>query len=508
MPQIKEYNSQTQIRNPADAPKARGQDLSSGQGLEQFGRQISGVEDGIMRTMDRVAAEKEARDKSEANVAVSQNHAEFTARWQERLKQPNPYSDPNETDPTKKFDEFFVSDFLAEMDEKTEKQAENFKTEGGKQYFREQSAQLRSQIAERAVQTQAVKVGEKAKLDFASALTNSSSALVSDPAGFELAQSRTQALIQNYIDTERLDSVQAQELLQQANKTLAVSALKGLARINPEHAKAELQSNQWDAYIDGPTKDSLFSEVKSEERAKAAEESRMKSLQKEALREQQVQIQNDFLEKLQKNELSNRDVLDSRLEPAQKRVFMSAINRKVEAPNSLKTNPAKFTQVFEAINAPDGTPEKITTDEQLNEAFQRGGISVENLTFLRKELHKGKTDEGKREQTIKSSATNMIKDTIMRSAGPRDPQAPEMNYRAQQEYLKQYEAGIKAGKTPAELTDPEFVKGVMRPFIRTPEQKLQSKVQHYKKFKEKAGGDTKAKKMSKIDEILKKKGLQ
>lgn len=508
MGRIKEYSPQTQVRNAPEGVRARGQDLGVGGGLEQLGQQISGVETGIQRTIDRVNAQQEQKEKSAASVAISQNQAEFTNAWQEKLKQPNPYSNPDETDPTKKFDEFYVADFLAEYDEKAEKQLSAFKSEGAKQYFQENSAQLRAQLGERAIQSQSVLAGEKAKLDFTTSLSNSSSALVSDPKGFEFAQKQTQALVNSYVESGRLDAAKAQELLQQANKTLAVSALKGLARINPEQAQKELESTSWDAYIDGPTKDSLYGEVRTESRAKAAEEQRTKSLQKEAVREHQNQVQNEFLERLDKNELSHREVLDSPLEPAQKRVFLSALNRKVEAPNSLKTNPAKFTQVFEAINAPEGSPDRITTDEQLNDAFQRGGMSVENLTFLRKELHKGKTDEGKREQTIKSSATNMIKETIMRSAGPKDPQAPEMNYRAQQEYLKQYEAGIKAGKTPAELADPEFVKSVMKPFIRTPVQKLESKVKAHQKFKQKAGGDTKAKKMSKIDEILKKKGLQ
>lgn len=507
MGRIREYVSQSQTLNAPETRRVRGEDLTTGAAIEQVGQQISGIEGRIADGLARQKQNEIVKEKSAASVAIAQDQDEFTTKWQEKLKAGNPYNDPNETDPTKKFDEFMVNDFLFEFDEKTEKRLGTLKTEEARDYYKAQVAGQRSNFAEKAIATQAQLAGEKTKLDFATVLNSSSSAAVSDPTTFPLAQKNAADLIQNYVASERISAAQGQELLQHANKTLAVSSMKGLARLNPEHAQSELDSGAWDQYIDGGTKDSLYGEIRTEARAKRGEEDRRKSLAKEALREKQGEIQNQFLEKLDKNELTHRDVLDSPLEAPQKRVYLSALNRKIEAPNSLKTNPGKFTQVFEAINAPDGTPGKITSDKELNEAFQRGGLSVENLKFLRKELHKGKTDEGKREQTIKASATNMIKDTIMRSAGPKDPQAPEMNYRAQQEYLKRYEDGIKAGKTPEELADPDFVKSVMKPFIRTPEQKLQSKIQHYKKFKEKAGGDTKAKKMSIIDEILKKKGL-
>ena len=307
--------------------------------------------------------------------------------------------------------------------------------------------------------------------------------------------------------TGNLDSVALDGLAVKGQSDLAKAAVRGWIQTRPDMAKKFLDEGKFDKELGGDAKFQMYGELDRHENAVRVDLERQKSLEKEAIHKTREANYDSLLQLHMDGKLDAKTVMNTDLSPAQHEHLTNVVERQVVAPNSLKTNPAKVTSLFDRLHLPDGDPSKIENTSQLDEEFKRGGVSPENLRFLRGELKKGETDDGKREQSIKHSATSMIKDTIMRSAGPKDPRAPEMNYRAQQEYLKQYDAGIAKGKTPAELSDPDFVKSVVKPFVRTPQQKLESKVQHYQKTKEKAGGSKPADMQKSMADYLKQRGL-
>ena len=375
MPQIREYLPQTQIRNPVDQPRISGEDIGSGRGLVNLGQAISHAESTAYDLYQSAERKKVADEKSTIAVKNAELQQKYTDLIQSDANGPNPYSNPNETDPTKKFDEFQLSDRLAQFDTEREQLADSIQTDEGKRYLNESGGLLRLHLQSKANEFQAQLAGEKTKLDFAKALTSNSAALVSDPTAFELTKAQSDSLIDSYVSAAYISPQQAEELKQTANKQLAVSTLKGLARLSPELAQKQLESNRWDPYIDGPTKDSLFNEVHSEQRARIVEANETKRLQKEAENKIQSQNYDTLLEKYADKSITTRDILDANIKPETKRSLIDAISRRSKAPRSLLTNPRKFNDVFNRItNLPDNDPRAIVNEDQLNTEFAKGGL--------------------------------------------------------------------------------------------------------------------------------------
>lgn len=502
MGQIREYGPpKVGVSGPVQNRKLETSDISIGPGLEALGRGVAGAQDAAFDINNHIKGQQETKEISDTSVKLSDLQAKYSQKWQERLKTGN----QDEENP-----EMFLNDYLAEYDQESEALGGELKTDGAKQFFKEHTSKLRTNLTENALQSEAQLTGEKIKNDFTKVLNNNSATLVTDPTTFEFSKGQVDALVDTYVRTNKLDTTKAEELRQVAGKQLATSAVKGMARINPEAAQYELDSGKWDAYIDGGTKDALYGEIRTETRAKRVESERVQTQQKEALKQAQSVAEDQLLEAQVNGNLNSRMVLDSVIAPERKQHYLSLIKRTSDErlKASLKPNPAVVMNAFERINMlPDGDPRKIKNEDDLNRLFAKGGMSVENLSFLRKELRKNQTEEGKRESTLKASAMNMAKATIIQGPGPKDPKGAELYLGFQQEYWKAYDKGIKEGKSVAELTDPDFVKGIMRPFIRPPQVRLQDKAVQAMKFKAKAGGSTPEKKMNRIDEILKKRGL-
>lgn len=488
MPRIREYTPQSELRNPVDTRRVNTEDLSVGSGLVALGESVSGIERTIQRN-------KETKDKTNISKRLAETQETFTIDLEERLKQ----YDGTDTEFSKKF----LDDYENHMNELSGE----IETNAGRQYFDEARSELRRRFAISASAGQSEKTGAKTVQDFTSSINTSANALVANPTLHDFTSKNLDQMIGGFVQSGMLDATKAEELRIAKNNALGVAAVKGMAKLNPDMAKADLDSGKWDQTLAPKSKELLYGEIEQEKRSIEIQKSKMEADQKAALKERQQADYDNLLQLHSLGRLSNNDILNSSLDGSEKRILMGMVKRTVKSPSTLKTNSDKVARVFDRIHAPDGDPNKIANEAQLNDLFAKGGMSVADLKFFRGELSKLKTEEGKRESMLKSSAMSYAKAAIISGPGPKDPEAHKNYLAFQQEYWKQYDAGIKAGKTPAELTSPDFVAGVARPFIRTPKQKLQSKLGQYKKYEQKASGKTPEQKMKMMDEILKRKGL-
>ncbi len=491
MPQIREYNLQSQVQGPISPPgrRANSGGEAIGQGLEQLG---AGIAQG-----GALVERKQISDNTEkANTQLSGLHSRYSTAWADTIAK----ADPNDSGLAKRFIDKFDEDAATIGQDISTPQAQN--------YYKQNLNSLRTNFVQTAVSGQAELKKVATQQNYQQSLNDSAGALMNDPTSFEAVKNLHNSALDTLVNSGSLPREAALKLQTSGNGSLAESAIRGWIKTSPDAAKAYLDAGTYDKYITEDQKKQLYGEAKIETDARQVKYKQYLSDQEKAKHEAQQQTYDQFVGQGVQGKLTVDQVMNSNLTGQQKEHFVSAINRSIAIPSSLKTDPEKFHSLFDRItNTPDGDPTKITDPAQLDREFSNGGLSYGDLGQLRKELAKGQTPEGKREHIQKNAAYGMMKETIYRSAGPKDPQAPEMYLRAQQAYDSAYEAGIKNGKSPAELTDPDFVKSIMKPFVRTPVQKLDAVTQIWQDYKNKTKGQTPVQKHKSIAEILKAKGL-
>jgi len=501
MPKINEYQQQTQVRNPIDQPRVSGEALSTGRGLAALGQGIGNAVDGTIDYFEKKQQKEEQDEKSNLNVKFSEAQASFTKDWQEQVRT------GDGTDPD------MAKNFIDRYDEYMGEIGASAKTPGGKKYFAENNAQLKGHLTKSVYAGQAELAGQKAKIDFGKALNFSTSALIDNPTGFEYARNQQDGYISGLVSSGRISELDGQQLKAEKDKQLAIAAVRGGSKLNPEYAKKELESGKWDQYLDASSKESLYGYIERDQNARETDLARRQSLEEKAFKAKQNVAYDDMMEKWSEGKLTARDVTDSILDPKEQRVLLTTLKREAKAARTLKSNPAKVNKMYErVVILPDGHPAKIANESQLDDLFMRGHISVQDHKAARDLLKKSKTEEGKLENKYKAAAYDQIKRTIT----GKSPREAEMLMGARQSYERAFAEGIRKGKSPEELTDPAFVAQVARPFIMTPKQKMEARVTQIRKAKEKVQkqeaqakktGEKPKSKFEMMQESLRKRGL-
>jgi len=498
---IIQYTQQSDVRNPIDQPRVSAEALSTGRGLAALGQGIDDAIEGTQKYLALKDQKAEQDEISQTNVKLSEANALFNKEWQETLRT----SDGSDPDLSK--------NFIARYDEYMTEVYGGLKTKGGKQYFQENNARLRAGLEKSSYSGQAELAGQKAKLDFSKALSFSSSALLDNPTGFQYAKEQQDGYIRGLVAAGRISELDGQALMLEKDRELATSAIRGTAKLNPALARKELESGAWDQYLDARSKEVLFGAVEREERSAEIDRERMQAAQEKAMKARQTEAYDQMMDKWVDGKLTARDVSDSILDPREQRVLINMIKREKKAPRTLKSNPSKVAKMYErVVILPDGHPAKIANESQLDDLFMRGHISALDHKEARALLKKSQTEEGKLENKYKAAAMEMGKKMVYGKSA----REAEMYRGFQQSYEKAFAAGIRAGKSPEELSSPEFVAQVARPFKLSPQQKLQDKatriVQTKKKVDEqeaaaKKNGEKPKTKFELMQEALRKRGL-
>lgn len=445
MPQIQEYRSRIDLKGPAGPQRAASSEDfggATGRALEQTGNRITEASDRIQRAQGQ-------REISDLNAKMSGLHAQSAIELQQALQQ----ADPNDKELSQKF--------IAKFDDAVSKLGDNIETSAGRQYFNQASAAMRAHFQEQAAHGQADLIGVKAKQDYTQALNNYSSSLVNDPSSYGLMKGMHDAGIDALVQGGGLPAQAGIKLKEQGNEELAKSAIRGWIRIAPDVAQKQLDSGQWNSTINGDTKIQMYGEVKQAQNAARIEEERRRQEQERLKKAAQVDTQNKMLEALSTNSLKTEDVLSSNLEPfgsGSKEQFLKLIERSQTADNKpIKTNSDLFITLFDKIHLPDGDPNKLNDENELNQYVGRG-LSMESLHQLRAEMQGKKTEAGSIESQMKKGVLDIAKSTLTKSnalTGIKDPQGDEQYQRYSSFFLDEYAKQRKAGKSATELLDPD-----------------------------------------------------
>ena len=180
---------------------------------------------------------------------------------------------------------------------------------------------------------------------------------------------------------------------------------------------------------------------------------------------------------------------DNRFAPSQWHVKEGLINMargavQKDTDKDTKTYGPGFYDLYQQIHAPDGTPDKITDPSQLYQhAGPDGDLTIAGVDRLTQEIQgKRASPEGEAASKMTAGALAYAKHQLSFEADYglykiRDPHGEDIfNTGFLPAFYQAYDAGIKAGKTPAQLLSkdsPDFiVDKVIAPYKRTPPQEL------------------------------------
>lgn len=438
MPKINEYNSRVDVAGAANGRKIYAEEIDTGRDMRRLGAGLTDLGEGIQK---RVAQS----EVSDLTAKMAETKSQYDTYLKETLRTAKP-GDPN-----------VAQNFMTKLDEHVAKLGEGLSTREAQLYFNQSSAALKANFAEGAAQGQAELAGAKAKQDYISTFTNLSSGLLNDPSSFELSKNMHDQGLDALVSTGGLPSEVAVKLKTEGQQGLAKNAIQGWINMNPEYAKKQLDDGKWDSYINGDVKQQMYGQVRLAESAQRAEAERMRAEAERIKKEQQMITQNKFLEKMSNNQLSTKEILASDLDPVgsgSKKQFIDMIEQNSKSGGNIKTDPGTYTNLFNRIHLPDGDPNKIINDNDLNKHFGKG-LNMESLNQLRKEIQGGRTQEGRvRNQLQKEMLNDAKKRIIIGNGFIKDPEGTAQYQQFVNHYLNEYQAQREKGKTDAELFDP------------------------------------------------------
>lgn len=460
MPKIRTIDPRGVGLGSQPIPKQRASSI--GGGIEALGKSVTGVGDLLMRRAEQA-------EISDLNAKLSEVHVNQTAQWQETLRT----SDGNDPDLAQKF--------ITGFKEQIAVIGQDTNTNAGNIFFQKSSQRMQVHFAETAFAGQAELAGKKARENHAVSLSNYTTALINDPSGFDLALAGNTEAREALVTSGMMKRSKADEFAIIDRSQLAKSAIRGLIRLVPEDANAQLKSGKWDSFIDGDLKKQLFGEADQAIRARTAEEARFRAEQKRATEERQKATNNEFMEAFTTSSLTTTQILESNLNPfgsGSKEQWLRMI--RATSKEGITTDTATYVDLFNRIHAEDDDPNRILDENLLNQELINKKLDATDLAFLRKEMQGKNTIKGKREAALKKNIFDAAFSALAKPnklTGIGDPDGILQYQKWLIQFTEDFDEGRKAGKSAAELLNPDsknFIGGTIQLYERNIQQKLRS----------------------------------
>ena len=437
MPQIREYTPQVAPAGPAGI--ARVEDPgAAGRGLRNLGLSLAGLGDAMHR-----------RDEERDEAALISKSALLRAQATIDLQEQARTADPNNTEAVDRFAE----NFQARLGDQLDGLSEGLRTQRGRDMYEQVRAKLTAEMAERAYVHQAALGGKRDRLNVEKAKEAFGTVLRNDPTQFDSSVEEMHALIeaQGY-----LTAVDREELKLGATQELAVDAVRGFIAVNPEATRKRLAAGDWNDVLRSEDKDVLIGEAEQALRAQDAEAERIRVRAERVLKESQKATADSFISKLDKNELTAREVLDSNLDPTgenSKEHWLKVLKqRNTDLREPVKTVPSEFSKVLEDIRR--GRIKSVTDIEKYYTV--KGTISWEDIKELRREWDDLLTPDGRRLSDVQQTFLKGIKPQIDKSnplLGKIDHVGAEKYAQFEMYAMRKVQEYREANKDPYDLFD-------------------------------------------------------
>lgn len=447
MPRIKIYESQVRAPGPVNdpsAPQANAQMMGGamGEGLKDLGQ-------GVTKVGDLLNQRAEQNELSDLNAYFAKTHADYTKKWQDTIGK----ADPSDTS--------VVQDFTDDLQDNFDTRREQISTRAGQLYFDRQSAEMSGHFLQTANAGQAELAGEKARNDYKSTVDNLSASLINDPSSFKQVLQQHDDALGNLVQSGLLPQKMALQLKERYEPELAKAAVRGWIRLDPDGTEQTINNGGWDKYLSGDDKYQMQGEVRVAKNAAFAQEERLRHEQERQKKEAQNARQTEYLQKMfgKTDTFNIQQVLDDNVlesfgsgsKEQLINMYMSSVKK------GEKNDYGAIRDAFRRINLPDGSPDKITDENDLNQGFIDGHWDSSNLQMLRNEINGKKTASGAAAAEMKSS---MVKTAEKVLAGPNalgmvDPEGGANYIRYLGDFLKQWDDKVRSGTPASKLIDPK-----------------------------------------------------
>ena len=190
---------------------------------------------------------------------------------------------------------------------------------------------------------------------------------------------------------------------------------------------------------------------------------RRTKLEQQRIKDTSDQAENEILKDLYSDQpkMTVQSIArDDRLTVQAKERMIAAAQRALASDAKAdKTYGPAFMNIYQRIHLPDGAPEKITDPSSLYTLVgQKDGLTVQGVDKLVGEINARRTPEGVAEAEMKKQFLNTARGQITGSDEGlhiKDPKGDELYLKFLANVLPAYDAGKKAGKTPAQLLNPD-----------------------------------------------------
>lgn len=433
MPQIKPIQLERASQNVPDVQQA------SPVAFSQNERAVQELAGAGMDLWSAVKHREQQQEVSDSTVQLARKQVEWTQKQQEQIQKGT----------------LNVEEFGKAMSDDLDAGGDKLSSQVAKMHYQQSAAQLKMHLLDKGITAQGQIAGDKAKAGYLEEVNLNSSTLINDPSSFEFINNQLKQNLQARVDSGGLPAKHVEELKIHTQEQLAKSAVEGWARSNPEEAKRQLDSGQWDKYIDGRDKLQLYGSVKNSISAREADAARIAKKEAEALAAEQDATRNDFLIKLDKGELSAKEVLDSNLDPSgggSKEHYINLIDKNNKEKLE-KSDPHVMNDLTQRLVLEDGNPNKITDQQEILKHLGKD-ISINDGTKLLGLLGEKNTPQGAADSLMQKTALESLKIKYIKNPLLPDPKGMEMFVDAQSQAMQYSLTAAKDGKSKHQIWSP------------------------------------------------------
>lgn len=459
MPRIQEYLPETEDNTslPSLDPNLT-QVQAAGAGIKTFGTDVT-------QAFDTVEKRKEQTESQDAYSNVTQARTDFT----QQLKQQTDDGTLNS------------SQFQKQYDDWSDDQAQNYDTPGGRNAFARYSARLKSSLTRTAANGQVTIAYNNGKAAYGQALDNDVATVTSDPTQHTDVLASNLDNIDQMVSDGRLQAKDVPLLQQNATQQLAIGALRGTYRQNPDLAKQMLDDPKTTQMLNPAQQQQMYKEVQS------AKEGQITTVEQQArlIKAQQEIKSSQFLQQnfqnLASGNMQSQDIIkavtNGTLSAQQGDMWLEK-NRTLQG--QVESNPMAVNKLRDKIFLPDNDPNQIKDEYQLM-SHVGNGVSAQDVQQMLPYLDKspqGRALNTNRKQLMDLAKASLIsKNSFM---GQSDPDG-EMNLMKFTNALQAKEAEVsQSGQPISTLYDPSspnFFGKQIKSFTMTPMDKFNAQSQ-------------------------------
>ena len=411
---------------------------------------------------------------SQGSAALAAMHNNLTTQWNKLASQ----SDPNDTT--------IQGKFLNDTVEPALQQWQNgFTTAKGQNWALAQADQMRTHYYETTAADVSTRAGEARVSNAVTQLNQLSNAAYNDPRSVDLSMKQVDGVYaaavensQGLLSTKQIDQIGG--IVSDAKNELIKSAVKGFADSDdpqgPAKARAVLDSGKFDSLLSPEEKTTMRKYIDNQDTARQTEKQQKEQADQWKQTQANAQEVKGVFSQLASGQgyPATTAFANQKLTTQQRNDLVAQRNGILSLPQEFLTSPAygdSFGQVSKAVyNGQPMTAEALTLGVRRQEITPAGAVQLQELS------DKMKTPEGMAEMNAQKQVLAQMQSQIVKGGQfASDPAGQKLYNDMLNSFYPAWNAAIKAGKSPADLADPnskDYIGNLANTFKRNDAQAL------------------------------------